>query len=753
MSFTESQSERRRRSPSTEVSDRLRGDLHDDNEAAKAISELAHSAIPVLTETVDAQGSWPYELRGGTPTPQKKSSPSTNAMVAFALAVLVGDLADEPLAPGRRGEHAPGLDPKRPWVDECQKSVWMATARQFADASPAEQFSSPTFGDDDPFTVYWAYRLVDALATRGELDAQLGRLREKAKGRVKGLAEPREAILRFPDSAGHQDDDRAPPHVWPLVRAVHLAKAIGIEPDAEARDYFIERVLVQLSYSEITDSLFDVGELVFAFEGALACDEGACSRALVERVARVVIAAQAWNPSLRALSPFRVTGAGGVNTPVSIEVAAALLRSCWILDRSGSSVELFSKVSGVFDRYVDWLRSTVQMVDARNATGEPTRFAGWRSEHAFTAEPSIHTWYTSQVILFLASYRAMIDQHVADSSLRSARFSVRLPARTDDRWGEREPLASAAATSAYRVYDRLRESFIEPRRGSSALEPHCSFLLYGPPGTGKTSLVEALAAELGWEMITITPSDFVVGGESQVEARAKDIFDVLGYQSEKVILFDEIDRLLLDRDSPEYAEQSDIFQFMTPSMLPKLQRLNDQGRNIVCIATNYAWRIDRAITRPGRIDNRFLLLPPDRTRREEIVMTLRSKNGQPPDEVAKKVAIATPLHAYGELKAGIDMARGDAAEDQIVAKCGEITPAASLEPSVAQLKRLEKNGQRRPPTLVEEHLLLRFLQLEVVSTERHASLSDADLKLVGGRAALDVVRDPAIKYRLTPPSP
>ncbi len=38
-----------------------------------------------------------------------------------------------------------------------------------------------------------------------------------------------------------------------------------------------------------------------------------------------------------------------------------------------------------------------------------------------------------------------------------------------------------------------------------------------------------------------------------------------------VILFDEIDRLILDRDSKAYSEQSDVFQFMTPSMLIKIQ--------------------------------------------------------------------------------------------------------------------------------------------------------------------------------------
>jgi len=40
-----------------------------------------------------------------------------------------------------------------------------------------------------------------------------------------------------------------------------------------------------------------------------------------------------------------------------------------------------------------------------------------------------------------------------------------------------------------------------------------SMILYGPPGTSKTTLAEAIAKELGWPLLTITPSDFVKDGD------------------------------------------------------------------------------------------------------------------------------------------------------------------------------------------------------------------------------------------------
>ena len=63
---------------------------------------------------------------------------------------------------------------------------------------------------------------------------------------------------------------------------------------------------------------------------------------------------------------------------------------------------------------------------------------------------------------------------------------------------------------------------------SNAGRSRCSALLfYGPPGTAKTTLASAIAAELGWPLVTITPSDFVREGIEQTDRRAREIFDDL----------------------------------------------------------------------------------------------------------------------------------------------------------------------------------------------------------------------------------
>ena len=92
-----------------------------------------------------------------------------------------------------------------------------------------------------------------------------------------------------------------------------------------------------------------------------------------------------------------------------------------------------------------------------------------------------------------------------------------------------------------------------------------------------------------------------------------------------VVLFDEIDSFLLHRDSKRYREQDTAFQFMTPGMLTKLNDLRREKVVLCVIATNYDNRIDPAIKRTGRVDKRYLVLPPDLGARRRILRELVTK--------------------------------------------------------------------------------------------------------------------------------
>jgi hypothetical protein len=327
-----------------------------------------------------------------------------------------------------------------------------------------------------------------------------------------------------------------------------------------------------------------------------------------------------------------------------------------MLDKNERFQRYSERYIALFRRFWGWLA-------ARRVTVErPNREAvsGWHSDHV--ADPSsIQLWNTAQVVDFLLGYRRSLHNHIARTTLRLARFDVRQPKQPKRAWSDQtrelekhfrgeETQATALSTTHHGRVESESTAQSEASAQSTIaadFEPvtslggnfetyatiggaflldwlegrpnNFSMLLYGPPGTGKTTVAENLANALGFRMITITVSDFLTEGGGSIEARAKMIFDVLEAQADCVILFDEIDELVLDRNSKRHGLQDTVFKFMTPGMLTKLNNLRRAERSIFIMATNYAYRIDPAIRRTGRIDENYLLLPPDANARKRMI--------------------------------------------------------------------------------------------------------------------------------------
>ena len=117
---------------------------------------------------------------------------------------------------------------------------------------------------------------------------------------------------------------------------------------------------------------------------------------------------------------------------------------------------------------------------------------------------------------------------------------------------------------------------------------------------------------------------------------------VLRAQSDSVVLFDEIDNFLLDRDTRRYAKQETVLQFMTPGMLTKLNDLRRAERIILVIATNYENRIDPAIKRPGRIDRSTRSRArPERRSRPRVMPANRNRRSSRPRCRSRTAAIGS----------------------------------------------------------------------------------------------------------------
>jgi hypothetical protein len=140
-----------------------------------------------------------------------------------------------------------------------------------------------------------------------------------------------------------------------------------------------------------------------------------------------------------------------------------------------------------------------------------------------------------------------------------------------------------------------------------------SAVLYGPPGTGKTTLLQAVAKSADVPFVEVTPSDIIVAGGEQVEARARVVFEALSLLTRSVILFDEFEPVV-GRRTAGGAQPSSVFAFLTPGMLPKLKKLHDRAtkqRVAYALATNLLVDVDPAARRPGRFDLEIAVLHAD----------------------------------------------------------------------------------------------------------------------------------------------
>jgi hypothetical protein len=156
-----------------------------------------------------------------------------------------------------------------------------------------------------------------------------------------------------------------------------------------------------------------------------------------------------------------------------------------------------------------------------------------------------------------------------------------------------------------------------------------------------------------------------VEGVPAVQRTADRIFAYLMELDHAVVLFDEPDELVRERE-----DASDAFgRFLTTSMLPKLAQLWKQQRVIYFLATNHVRYFDAAIIRSERFDVLILVPPPSFDKKmKKLRERLTSLTGAAVEVALTRVQVDEVLRQVERFPAGIRRPEAQLPEGMRLAK-------------------------------------------------------------------------------------
>lgn len=255
----------------------------------------------------------------------------------------------------------------------------------------------------------------------------------------------------------------------------------------------------------------------------------------------------------------------------------------------------------------------------------------WSSGHR--NKPNLESWATASVFAYAQALRRIVGIWTRDEALRTLNYKKTFPTKQAalgrvveraNTWTHADLADHIAAMFINPVSDGSYSEQSDPDEPVIARNFACSAILFGPPGTSKTALVTAIAGALGWKYVELHPSHFVADGLPEVQHTADIIFRKLMELDHAVVLFDEIDELVRERD----IEPDQFGRFLTTSMLPRLAELWQARKVMYFVATNHIEYFDRAVTRSGRFDAIVFIGPPSfETKMAAITEILQKRYG------------------------------------------------------------------------------------------------------------------------------
>jgi ATP-dependent metalloprotease len=146
-------------------------------------------------------------------------------------------------------------------------------------------------------------------------------------------------------------------------------------------------------------------------------------------------------------------------------------------------------------------------------------------------------------------------------------------------------------------------------------------LLSGPPGTGKTLLARAIAGEANVAFFQTSGSEFEEMFVGVGAKRIRDLFAAARKAAPCIVFIDEIDAVASKRNA---RDQSSVRMTLN-QLLVELDGFKPNEGIVVICATNLPESLDKALTRPGRLDKTVVVPLPDLKGRREILQLYADK--------------------------------------------------------------------------------------------------------------------------------
>ncbi|CAK9110945.1 unnamed protein product [Durusdinium trenchii] len=146
-------------------------------------------------------------------------------------------------------------------------------------------------------------------------------------------------------------------------------------------------------------------------------------------------------------------------------------------------------------------------------------------------------------------------------------------------------------------------------------------MMSGSPGTGKTLLARAIAGEAGVPFLQASGSEFEEMFVGVGARRIRDLFQEARKHAPCIVFIDEIDAVGSKRSNRDNT----AVRMTLNQLLVEMDGFENNTGVVVICATNFPESLDKALTRPGRLDRQIVVPIPDLKGRTEILEMYAAK--------------------------------------------------------------------------------------------------------------------------------